>query len=131
MTDPLAAAEARLVEVLAAEARGPRRNGLFAVWLFTRTAGGLLPPDRLGPRQHQRRLVELERRLSSVSVAAPLRRALLGGLEELGAGTTASAAAGLRLLVAPVRETLGPAAADAVVLAARDARAAAHTELSA
>lgn len=118
MTD----AEKQLVTALAAEARGPRRNGLFALWLVTRTAEALLPPDPVSPRNHRRRVELLQRRLSSVSVPAPIRRALPTALRLVAEATPQSAALALQQLTAPARESLGPDAANALAAAVARAR---------
>jgi hypothetical protein len=126
VSEQLLPAGDRLLEALAASARGPRRNGLFALWMFLRACDGLLPPDGLSPRTHRRRLQALERRLSSLSLPAPLKRALASGLRELGEGGSGAASLALTRLVAPVRETLGPEAAEIVGAAGHAARDAAH-----
>jgi hypothetical protein len=115
-------AERQLVTALAAEARGPRRNGLFALWLLTRTAEALLPPDAVSPRGHRRRVELLQRRLASLSVPAPLRRALSAALRHVGEGTPQGTALALHQLVAPARETVGERAAAALAAAAGRAR---------
>jgi hypothetical protein len=115
-------AERQLVVALAGEARGPRRNGLFALWLVTRLAEALLPPDPVGSRGHRRRVELLQRRLSSVSVPAPLRRGLTAALRQVGEGTPEAAALALHQLVAPAREAVGDGAADVVAAAAARAR---------
>ena len=112
----------RLIDLLGSAARGPQRNAVFALWLFVHTCEGLMPPDPLSDRAHQRRLQSLERRLSSLSLPAPLKRALAGGLSELAVGTVFAASVALYQLVAPARETVGRDAADAVAGAARTAR---------
>jgi hypothetical protein len=114
--------EQRLVTALAAEARGPRRNGIFAVWLFARVAEGILPPDPLSPKAHRGRVDALQRRLSSIAVPAPLRRALAGSLRLVSEGTPQAAATALAQLVAPAAETLGAVAGDALAQAAARAR---------
>lgn len=119
MSEPLAAAEERLLQVLASSARGPKRNGVFALWMFVRACEGLLPPDPLSPRAHHRRLEGLERRFTSLSLPAPLRRALASGLRELADGTALAAGMALQRLVAPARETLGGEVADVIGSAAR------------
>jgi len=118
MTD----AEQQLIAALADEARGPRRNGMFALWLVTRLAEAILPPDPVSSRGHRRRVELLQRRLSSVSVPAPLRRALAAALRQLAEGTAAAAALALHQLVAPARETVGERAATALAAAATRAR---------
>jgi hypothetical protein len=122
VSEPLAAVEERLLQVLASSARGPRRNGVFALWMFVRACEGLLPPDPLSPRAHHRRLEGLERRFTSLSLPAPLRRALASGLRELADGNGLAAGMALQRLVAPARETLGGEVADAVGSAARITR---------
>jgi hypothetical protein len=122
VSDQLTAAEDRLIESLAAAARGPKRNGTFALWLFVRTCAGVLPPDRLSERNQRGRLAGLERRLRALSLPAPLRRALAGGLRELREGTAHAAAIALQQLVAPARESVGSDVGEAVALAARTAR---------
>jgi hypothetical protein len=113
--------ERHLIAALAAEARGPRRNGLFALWLLSRTAEALLPPDPVSARGHRRRVDFLERRLASLSVPAPLRRVIPAALRHVAAGTPQDAALALHQLVAPARETVGERAA--AVLGAAAARA--------
>ena len=119
MSEPLGVAEERLLQALADSARGPRRNGVFALWMFLRACEGVLPPDALSSRAHHRRLEGLERRFTSLSLPAPLRRALASGLRELGDGNGLAAGMALQRLVAPARETLGSEVADAIGSAAR------------
>jgi hypothetical protein len=118
MTD----AERQLISALAGEARGPRRNALFALWLVARTAEAVLPPDPVPLRSHRRRVELLQRRLSSISVPAPIRRALQAALRHVAQGTPRAAALALNQLVAPTREAIGAAAADALAAAATRAR---------
>ena len=125
--DPAATA---LLHVLPQAARGPRREGIFALWLTVRVAQDLLrdppPPDRA----HRRRLQALEHRLSSLTVAPPLRRALVAALNQLREGRPETAAQVLSQLVAPARETGGAEAGDALAQAARAARAAVRADLN-
>jgi hypothetical protein len=116
-------AEERLVALVAAAPRGPKRDGLFALWLAVRAAEALLPPDPVSPKNHRRRLQALETRLAALALPAPLRRALVAARHHLDAATPAAAAVVLAQLVAPARDVLGPEAADAVAVAARAARA--------
>lgn len=125
MTEQFSLAEDRLLEAMAEAGRGPKRNGLFALWLLLRQCEGRLPPSPLSQRADSRRLEQLERRLSSLSLPAPLRRALPGSLRELKLGQVDSLRVALHQLVAPARDAIGRGAADAVALAARSAR---HTE---
>jgi hypothetical protein len=115
-------AEERLIALVADAARGPKRDGLFAVWLVVRVAEGLLPPRPVSTKNHRRRLQALETRLASLALPAPLKRALGAARQHLDAATPAAAAMVLSHLVAPAREVLGPEAGDAVAGAARSAR---------
>ena len=77
-----------LLELLPRAARGPRRDGAFALWLTLRVAEDLLLQPPLAERASRRRLQALEHRLSSLTLPPPLRRALgaaLGGLRGEGA----------------------------------------------
>lgn len=124
MTNQLSNAEDGLLEAMADAARGPKRNGLFALWLVVRQCDGRLPPDELSAAAEKRRLEQLERRLSSLSLPNALRRALPGSMRELKGGRSEGAALALHQLIAPTRDALGKGAADAVALAARTARGA-------
>ncbi|MDH3291811.1 MAG: hypothetical protein OEO20_09325 [Gemmatimonadota bacterium] len=122
MPDHLRATEDRLLAELAEAARGPKRNALFALWLVVRHCDGALPPAALSERACSARLGGLEHRLSSLSLPAPLRRALPACLRELRAGQPARITGALQQLAAPAREGVGPAAADALGAGARAAR---------
>ncbi|MGD2135956.1 MAG: hypothetical protein PVF27_07345 [Gemmatimonadales bacterium] len=122
MNAQLEQVERRLEDSLAASERGPRRNGLFALWLVVRQCAGVVPPDAVAPALARRRLERLERRLSSLSLPAPLRRALPATVRELAGGHPESAAVALQQLIAPAREALGGTAAEALALAARATR---------
>jgi hypothetical protein len=114
--------EERLVALIAEAPRGPRRDGLFALWLTVRAAEGLLPPAPVTARNHRRRLQALETRLGGLALPAPLKRALAAARHHLQPATTEAAALALGQLVAPAREVLGADAGDAVGAAARAAR---------
>lgn len=120
----LAEAEHRLVAAMNGAARGPRQNGVFALWLAVRLCGGFLLAQPPKERYLRERLRNAQRRLSSLSMPAPLRRALTGALRELEARGAVSAPIALQQLVAPARETLGTDPGEAMALAARQARAA-------
>ena len=115
-------AEERLVALIADAARGPKRDGLFALWLVVRTAEGILPPTPVSAKNHRRRLQALEKRLGSLALPAPLKRALAAARHHLEAATPGAAAVVLSQLIAPARDVLGPETADAVGVAARAAR---------
>ncbi len=117
--DPAATA---LLELLPRAARGPRRDGIFALWLTLRVARDAHGGSAASERAHRRRVGALEQRLSSLTVAPPLRRALAAAVAELLAPDASGAARALSQLVAPARETAGPDAAEAVALAAKAAR---------
>jgi len=117
--DPAACA---LLDLLTHTGRGPKRGGLFALWLTVRVAQDLLlqPPPQ--ERAHRRRVQALERRLSSLAMPVPLRRALVAAVTQLREVRPESVAQVLSQLVAPAREAGGSEAADALALAARQAR---------
>ncbi len=122
MTRATTPCEARLISLVADAARGPERDGLFALWLVIRAAEVLLPPQTVSGRNHRRRLQALEGRLGSLALPAPLRRALVAARHHLEPGTPSAAALVLNQLVAPARDVLGAEAADAIAVAARAAR---------
>lgn len=117
----LSPAGAALVRVMGEMPRGPKREGVFALWLTLRVAEDLLhlpPPPERGTR---RRVAALEQRLSSLSLPAPLRRALVSALAELKEPRRERVGQVLLLLVAPVREALGAEASEVMARAARSA----------
>jgi hypothetical protein len=115
-------AEARLIGLVADAVRGPKRDGLFALWLVVRAAEALLPPCPVSSKNHRRRLQALEARLGSLALPAPLRRALTAARHHLEPATPGAAALVLSQLLAPAREVLGTEAGEAVSVAARAAR---------
>lgn len=118
----MSAAESRLVTLIAESARGPQREGLFALWLVVRAAESLLPPAPVSAKNHRRRLQALETRLGSLAIPGPLRRALTAARQHLETATADAAAVVLSQLTAPARDVLGAEAADAVTVAARAAK---------
>ncbi len=117
--DPAATA---LLELLPRTARGPKRDGIFALWLTVRVARDVRGGSPGLDRAHRRRVGALEQRLSSLAVPPPLRRALAAAVAELQEPDASGAARALSQLVAPARETTGADAAEAVALAAKAAR---------
>jgi hypothetical protein len=117
--DPAAGA---LIALLPQTGRGPRREGIFALWLTLRVAQDQVrePPAE---RAHRRRLQALEHRLSSLTMPPPLRRALAAAISQLRDARSESAVQVLSQLVAPAREAGGAEAGDALAQAARAARA--------
>ena len=107
--------------------RGPRREGLFALWLTLRVALDLTLDPPLGERAARRRQAALEQRLSSLTIPPPLRRALTAAMHHIREEGAISLPAVLANLVAPVREAAGPDAADLVLRLAREARQRAPT----
>jgi hypothetical protein len=115
-------AETALLSLLTQTGRGPKRGGLFALWLTLRVTQDLLlnPPPL--ERAHRRRVQALERRLSSLTMPPPLRRALAAAVKELREVRADSVPQVLSQLVAPARETGGAEAGEAVALAVKQAR---------
>ncbi len=113
-----------LLQHLAVAARGPRREGLFALWLVTRAACDCAERFGVHEKVWRRRHEALGQRLSSLTLPAPLRRALQAAMSTLERAEPAQGALALSLLVAPVREVLGDAPAAAVDAAAKEARTA-------
>lgn len=111
-----------LLQLLPQTGRGPRREGIFALWLTVRVAQDLVreAPVERAPR---RRLQALEHRLSSLTLPPPLRRALAAAINQLRDVRPETAVVVLSQLVAPARESGGSEAGDAVAQAARAARA--------
>ena len=87
-----------------------------------RVAQDLLLDPPPAERAQRRRVQALERRLSSLTMPPPLRRALSAAVSQLREARPETAAQVLSQLVAPARETGGPEAGEAIALAARQAR---------
>jgi hypothetical protein len=117
--DPAATA---LLTLLPQTGRGPKRGGIFALWLTVRVAQDLLVEPPPAERAHRRRVQALEQRLTSLTMPTPLRRALVAAVSQLRDARPETAAQVLSQLVAPARETSGAEAGEAVALAARLAR---------
>src|SRR5439155_921308 len=97
-------AEGRLLALVGAAVRGPKRDGLFALWLVLRTAESLLPPRAVSAKNHRRRLQALETRLASLALPTPLKRALSAARQHLEPATPSAAALVLSQLVARPRD---------------------------
>lgn len=104
----------QLLAILPKTARGPRREGVFALWLTVRVAMDLLADPPLPERALRKRLTALEHRLSSLTIPPPLRRALHAALGQLREPTPEQALLVLGQLVAPARDAVGAEAADAI-----------------
>jgi hypothetical protein len=111
-----------LLGLLRHTARGPKRGGLFALWLVLRVAMTLCGPSVPSERSRRRHLIALERRLSSLPMSQGVRRALQAALMQLQDGTPEAAAIALRQLVAPAEDLAGPEAGKALARAADTAR---------
>jgi len=112
----------RLLRHLADSARGPRKQGVYALWLVVRVATDVAD-SHSSERSHRRRVQALEQRLTSLVLPMPLRRALQNTIEELRLGTVDAAARALVELTATTREALGPDVGDCVHGAAREVKA--------
>jgi hypothetical protein len=117
--DPAATA---LLTLLPQTGRGPKRGGIFALWLTLRVAQDLLADPPPAERAHRRRVQALEQRLTSLTMPPPLRRALAAAVSQLRDVRPETAAQVLSQLVAPARDTSGAEAGEAVAMAARLAR---------
>jgi hypothetical protein len=113
-----------LLTLLPQTARGPRRDGIFALWMTVRVAQDLFAEPPPPERAHRRRVVALSHRLSSLMLPGPLKRALAAAMTDLEGGDQLAAAQALSQLVAPAREGAGAEAGDALAQAARAARTA-------
>jgi hypothetical protein len=111
-----------LLSLLTQTGRGPKRGGLFALWLTLRVAQDMLLETPSLDRAQRRRVQALERRLSSLTMPPPLRRALVAAVVQLRDLRVDTVPQILSQLIAPARETEGPEAAEAVALAVRQAK---------
>jgi hypothetical protein len=107
-----------LLQSLARSSRGPKRQGLFALWLTLRVALDLCIDPPMSERATRRRIAALERRISSLTLPPPLRRALAGAMDQLKDTRPETAVRVLRQLTAPAGDTLGQAVRDTVAQAA-------------
>jgi hypothetical protein len=115
-------ASSALLALLTQIGRGPKRGGIFALWLTVRVAQDLLLDPPPAERAHRRRVQALEHRLSSLTMPPPLRRALSAATSQLRDARPETAAQVLSQLVAPARDSGGTEAGEALALAARQAR---------
>jgi hypothetical protein len=117
----LPSADAIFATALQDSARGPDRDGVFALWLVVRAALGAAPPAH-PPGRHAERLKAVAARLKSLNPPGPLRRSLAAAIADLAPGRATAPSVVLQHLVAPAAECLGRPVADAVAAAARAAR---------
>jgi hypothetical protein len=115
----LTPAGATMVRLMGEAPRGPRREGLFALWLTLRVVEDLLLLPAQPERAIKRRVAALEQRLSSMSLPGPLRRAFVSALASLNEPARGQAGAVLHQLVAPAKEVLGAEAAEILTRAAK------------
>jgi hypothetical protein len=108
-----------LIQLMAAAPRGPKREGLFALWLTVRVIEDLALQPPPSDRVHRRRVSALEHRLSSLALPAPLRRGLTGALHALRDADRAAVPSLLSQLAAPAREAVGTEAAEVLSRAGR------------
>ena len=116
----LSSADRTLASALAASARGPERNAVFALWLVVRAALGAAPPA-LAPARQVERLRAVAHRVRSLAAPAAMRRSLASALADLAPSRGTAPAVVLSHLVAPASENC-PVAAAAIQAAARAAR---------
>lgn len=106
--------EDALLDLMARAARGPRQEGLFALWLVARVASDARLDPPLPDRLRRRRVAALERRVGSLTMPAPCRRAITAAVATLREPDIEPAVILLQL-VAPIRESVSPEAADWLV----------------
>lgn len=115
----VAAALGTLLRTQDALPRGPKREGVFALWLFARVALDVGESADGMDRSDRRRCTLLAKRLAPLAVPRPLGRGLASALSMLEAGTPQSARVALSQLVAPARESIDHDVGEAVALLAR------------
>jgi hypothetical protein len=111
-----------LLGLLPGIGRGPRREGVFALWLTLRVAQDFHLDPPLPERMVRKRITALAARLSSLTLPAPLRRALNATVQQLVNARPEDIPQILTQLVAPAREATGAEAAEALGHAAQAAR---------
>ncbi|MEO8032008.1 MAG: hypothetical protein ABJC74_15875 [Gemmatimonadota bacterium] len=111
-----------LLGLLPGISRGPRREGVFALWLTLRVAQDFHLDPPLSDRLVRRRVTALGVRLSSLTLPAPLRRALHAAVLQLASARAEEIPGILSQLVAPAREGAGTEAAEAIGQAVQTAR---------
>jgi hypothetical protein len=111
-----------LLGLLPGIGRGPRREGVFALWLTLRVAQDFHLDPPLPERLARKRITALGARLSSLTLPAPLRRALNTTVQQLVSAGPEDIPQILGQLVAPAREATGAEAAEALGLAVQASR---------
>lgn len=115
-------ATTRLAELMAKTARGPKREGVYALWLVVRAAEDRLREPPIPAKLLTRQLEALTHRVATLTPPTPIRRGVASALALLTEGGGDAAAAALTQLTAPARDALGAEVADALQGAARAAR---------
>lgn len=111
-----------LVSLMGASPRGPRRDGLFALWLTLRVLEDFDLGQPFSERALRRRVALLERRLSSLTLPPSLRRGLNGAIQAMKAETEPKVTQLLGQLIGPARDALGSEAGEALQKAVRTHR---------
>jgi hypothetical protein len=119
---PWDSASAELVRLLARTARGPKREGIYALWLTVRVTQDLMATPPVAERAQRRRVQALEHRLATLTLPPQLRRALAAALLQLRNPRPDTAADVLAQLAAPARDGAGSEAGDVLATAAKAAR---------
>ncbi len=109
-----------LIDLMASAPRGPRREGLFALWLTTRLIEDLGHPS--ADRIMRRRVALLEKRLSSLGLSQTMKKGLSTTLRLLKEAVRPDPATLLSQLAAPAKDGVGPDAAEILNRAARALR---------
>jgi hypothetical protein len=115
-------ATTRLVEIMGHTARGPKREGVYALWLVVRAAETQLLEPAVPSKARGRQLDGVKHRLATLTLPAPVRRAVVTALSLLAEDTPDAAASALHQLTAPARESLGSEVAEALGQAIRAAK---------
>jgi len=115
-------ATTRLAELMAKTSRGPKREGVYALWLVVRAAEDRLREPAIPAKLLARQLESLTHRVATLTPPAPIRRGVASALALLAEGGADAPAAALHQLTAPARDALGADVAEALQGAARAAR---------
>jgi len=99
--------------------RGPKREGIFALWLTTRVALDIGMAEADAEKAQRRRVALLRQRLTPLAIPRPLSRGLATALTHLDELSPTGARIALTQLVAPAMDVLGSDVAAAVARAAR------------
>lgn len=112
----------RLVELITRTARGPKREGIYALWLVVRAAELRKFDPPVAPKLLAKQLEALTHRVATLTPPAPIRRAVASALTLLADPAPDAPAAALHQLAAPAREALGTEVAEAIGAAVKAAK---------